>query len=167
MNRPSKLIQQDKKNSDKVCVCRSSQIHSTALAGCQRSHKKGWLPGETGQGPPFPGHPPLTEKRPWGRYSGVRASPRPALVAASRGFIACVLGDRMRTLGAGRPGVLVKSQLTPEAVEGRQGEALTTCVSRGRAFAIITVHALTGSSLIMSFKAGRGGLAFTGRCRHL
>lgn len=50
----------------------------------------------------------------------------------------------------------MKSQLTPEAVEGRQGEALTTCASRGRAFETINVHALTGSSLIFSFKAGRG-----------
>ena len=51
----------------------------------------------------------------------------------------------------------MKTQFTPGAVEGRQGEALTTCASRGRTFEIISVLALAGSSLIINFKAGRGG----------
>lgn len=51
----------------------------------------------------------------------------------------------------------MKTQFTPGAVEGREGETLTMCASRGRCLKSLSVLALAESSLIISFKAGRGG----------
>lgn len=142
VNRPSKLIQQDKKNSDKVCVCRSSQILPFLTSWVSRSHRRTGYQRETGQGPSFPWTPALI-RRPWGRYSGVRASPRPALVAASRGFIACVLGGRMRTWEQ-EGQVSLKKPASLKAVEGRQGEALTTCASMAGRLQSLHAAALLG-----------------------
>ena len=66
VNRPSKLIQQDKKNSDKVCVCRSSQIHSTTLAWCQKKPQEGLATRGDRPGSSFPWTPALNRETPLG-----------------------------------------------------------------------------------------------------